>query len=58
MIFVNDPESFTQIYWWNRGRYLQTLLKPMKFESLPGDTDMKIHNKRKRAFKQPVSPLQ
>ncbi len=57
MVFVNDPESLTQIYRWKRGRYLQILFKPMKFESLPGDTDMKIHNKRKHAFKQPVSPL-
>ena len=58
MIFVNDPESFTQIYRWNRARSLQALFGPMKLQSLPGDIEMKVHDKRKHAFKQPVSPLQ
>lgn len=58
MVYVNDPEPLSQVYRWNRGRCLEAFFKPMKLQMLPGDADMKLHDKYKHAFKQPVSLLQ
>ena len=58
MIYINDPESFSTIFRWNKGRCVEAFFKPFKFPMVPSDIDMKLHEKHKLAFKQPVSPLQ
>lgn len=58
MVFVNDPESLSQIFRWNRGPALQAMYKTIGIQALIGDVDMKDHEQRKHAFKQPVSTLQ
>lgn len=58
MVYVNDPEPLSQVYRWNRARCVEVFVKPLKLEMIAGDADMKLHDKYKHAFKQPVSSLQ
>lgn len=58
MVFVNDPEYLSQIFRWNRGPALRAMFETMGIQALVSDIDMKDHQKRKHAFKQPVSTLQ
>lgn len=57
MVFVNDPEALSQIFRWNRSPSLQAMYETIGIQALIGDVDMKAHEQRKHAFKQPVSTL-
>ncbi|KAL8931153.1 MAG: hypothetical protein Q9208_000257 [Pyrenodesmia sp. 3 TL-2023] len=55
LVLVNDPEPLSTIYRWDRGGGLGALLKLSKVSMLSMDSVLKVHDKIKRAFKQPLS---
>ncbi|KAI4203818.1 MAG: hypothetical protein LQ348_001384 [Seirophora lacunosa] len=54
MVLVNDPDSLSIIFRWDRGGGLDAFFKLSKISNLLADAEMKGHDKMKRAFKQPV----
>ncbi|KAI4102617.1 MAG: hypothetical protein LQ345_007367 [Seirophora villosa] len=55
MVLVNDPDSLSIIFRWDRGGGLDAFFKLSKISNLLADAEMKGHDKMKRAFKQPVN---
>lgn len=55
LVSVNDPEYLSTIWRWDRGGGWDAFFRLSKISMLPSDAAMKVHDKIKRAFRQPVS---